>query len=374
MTTGPYYKTNELARLVGVSKNTLLRWEEAKLISPAMRDGRGWRVWSKDALEKILELKKGKDQTIRTSDPKNRLVVNIIGYGNQGTVWAKNLRDSGAVVYVMLSDDSKSLRQARNDGFEVINIKQGLERGGIFCLLIPDEQHESFFNKYKGSIKTSSLFIFAHGYSIGYLGVAPKTRIALLAPKGIARAVRFNYLDGKTTPSAYFTNSSSDEETIKTIAEKLGLAPLIKTTFLNEAVSDLFTEQVLLCGGVPALIVKTFTMLKNNGVPEEVAAQECVQELSYILDVIKEKGIAGMYEAISPIAMAGGSKIWDDIDDGVSVKEMLNNSLNDIDSKAFISFLKKHDRKKTLTSIRQKTSDFDKALHRLNNYDAGRKM
>ncbi|PIP18131.1 MAG: ketol-acid reductoisomerase, partial [Parcubacteria group bacterium CG23_combo_of_CG06-09_8_20_14_all_35_9] len=70
--------------------------------------------------------------------------------------------------------------------------------------------------------------------------------------------------------------------------------------------------QVLLCGGVPAIIVRTFTMLKKNGIPEEIAAQECVQELSYILDVIKERGIAGLYEAISPIAMAGGSKIWDD--------------------------------------------------------------
>jgi ketol-acid reductoisomerase len=374
MTKGPYYKTNELARLVGVSKNTLLRGEEAKLIHPAMRDGRGWRVWSKDALEKILELKKGKDLTVKTSDPKNRLVVNVIGYGNQGSVWAKNLRDSGAVVYVLLSENSKSLRQARNDGFEVISIKQGLERGGIFCLLIPDEQHEIFFNKYKKVIDPSSLFIFAHGYSIGYLGVVPKTRTALLAPKGIAKAVRFNYLDGKTTPSAYFTRSSADEDIVRTIAEKLGLAPLIKATFLEETVSDLFTEQVLLCGGVPALIVRTFNMLKKNGVPEEVAAQECVQELSYILDVIKEKGIAGMYEAISPIAMAGGSKAWDDIDDGMSIKDVLTRSLSDIDSKKFVSFLKKHNREKVLISIKRKTSDFDKALHRLNNYNVSRKI
>ena len=77
------------------------------------------------------------------------------------------------------------------------------------------------------------------------------------------------------------------------MAEKIGLAPLINTSFLDETVSDLFTEQVLLCGGVPALMVGTFNMLKKKGISEEVAVQECLQELSYIIDVIKEKGLAG---------------------------------------------------------------------------------
>ncbi|MEI6079315.1 MAG: MerR family DNA-binding transcriptional regulator [bacterium] len=363
--TGPHYKTNELARLVGVSKNTLLRWEEAKLIPPAMRDGRGWRVWSKQALDKILELKKGKDLTSKTSDFKNRLVVNIIGYGNQGSVWAKNLKDSGAVVYVLLSDNSRSTRQARNDGFEVVSIEEGLERGGVFCLLIPDERHEDFFNKYKNRINPSSLFIFAHGYSIGYLGLDPKVRKALLAPKGIAKAVRFNYLDKRTTPAAYFVTSNTDKAIVKDLAEKLGLAPLLDATFFEEAVSDLFTEQVLLCGGVPYLMVRAFDMLKKKGIPEEVAVQECVHELSYILDVIKEKGIAGMYEAISPLAMSGGSKVWDDMDRGRSVEEVLINSLKDIESKKFISFFKKQNRESVLNNIKKKAVDFDKALHKL---------
>lgn len=366
--TGPYYKTNELARLVGVSKNTLLRWEEAGLIPSALRDGRGWRVWSKQALEKIMELKKGKDFTgPKSVDSRNRLLVNIIGYGNQGEVWAKNLRDSGAVVHVLLNEGSKSLKQVRNDGFEIMSIKKGLEQGGVFCLLIPDEQHKSFFEQHKDYINTSSLFVFAHGYSIGYLGLKPKVRKALLAPKGIAKAVRFNYLDGKKTPSAYFVESKDDEEIIRTMAEKIGLAPLIKTTFLDETVSDLFTEQVLLCGGVPALMVETFNMLKKKGISEEVAVQECVQELSYMIDVIKEKGLAGMYEAISPFAMAGGCKIWDDMDNGDSVQKIISNSFKDIDSKKLISFFKNHNRQKAMTNIKKKVYDFDKALHKLNN-------
>ncbi|MCX6113495.1 MAG: MerR family transcriptional regulator [Proteobacteria bacterium] len=363
---GPNYNTSELARLIGVSKNTLLRWEEEGLIPPALRDGRGWRVWSKSALEKIIELKKGKDLTVKNPEFRNRLVVNIIGYGNQGSVWAKNLRDSGAIVHILLREDSESLRQARNDGFEIISIQQGLESGGIFCVMIPDEKHETFFNQYKDFIRSTSLFIFAHGYSVAYMGLNPKARKALLAPKGIAKAVRFNYLDGKATPTAYFTESVRDVEIVKDLANKLGLAPLMNATFMEEATSDLFTEQVLLCGGVPALMVKTFNMLKENGVPEDIAVQECLQELSYILDVIKEKGIAGMYEAISPMAMAGGSKIWNDMDNGSPVSKILKNSFKDIDSKKIISFFKKHNREKTLDDIKKKTNDFDKALHRLN--------
>ena len=172
----PNYKTNELARLVGVSKNTLLRWEEDGLIPPALRDGRGWRVWSKTALEKIIELKKGKDFATKNPEFRNRLVVNIIGYGNQGSVWAKNLRDSGVVVHILLREESNSLKQASNDGFEIMSIQQGLEKGGIFCVMIPDEKQESFFDQYKAFINPTALFIFAHGYSVAYLGLNPKAR------------------------------------------------------------------------------------------------------------------------------------------------------------------------------------------------------
>jgi ketol-acid reductoisomerase len=361
----PIYKTNEIAKLVGVSKNTLIRWEEEWLIPPAMRDGRGWRVWTKDALEKIIEVKKSKELINKNNVSDARLTVNIIGYGNQGTVWAKNLRDSGAYVNILLKERSDSIKLAKKDGFEVLGIEKALGNGGIFCLLIPDEEHEFFFKKYKDSINQSCLFIFAHGYSVGYTGLSFNARKALLAPKGIAKAVRFNYLEGKKTLSCFFAESSADEKTVKKLAVFLGLHPLIKTDFFKEALSDLFTEQAVLCGGVPAIILKTFNLLREQGVSEALIVQECIQELSYILDVIKKQGLYGMYKAISPLAFSGGIKVWKDIDNRLGIDEILEKAIADISSKRFIEQHSNFDRVKELEDMRERSEKFDQAINSL---------
>ncbi len=370
----PIYKTNEIAKLVGVSKNTLIRWEEEGLIPPAMRDGRGWRVWTKDALEKIIEIKKTKEFINKNYVPETRLIVNIIGYGNQGLVWAKNLKDSGVYVNVLLQEKSNSIRNARRDGFEVLGIEKSLRSGGIFCLLIPDEEHELFFKKYRGAVNDSCFFIFAHGYSVGYLGIDVNARKALLAPKGIATAVRFNYLEGKRTPACIYAESSSDEKIVKKLAGLLGLYPLIKASFLKEAVSDLFTEQAILCGGVPAIMFKTFEILKKNGIPEELIVQECIQELSYILDVIKKQGLYGMYKAISPAAFSGGLMFWEELDKGASLNEVLDKTLDDISSKEFISQDDKFDRSEELENIKKKVESFDHAINNLNHMNLDYKI
>lgn len=363
---GPYYSTSELAKLVGVSKNTLIRWEEEGVIPNPLRDGRGWRVWTKDALEKIIEIKKSKElkKDVSYSNDKNKLRVNIIGYGNQAVVWAKNLRDSGVSVTVLLREGSSSIRKASNDGFDVQSIKSGLAdtNQGIFCVLIPDADHKEFFKTYSKYIKPNFVFVFAHGFSVGYECINFDAKKILLAPKAVAKIMRINYLDGKYTPAVCFGESSKEKDIITELAAALRLSPLISSSFMEETVSDLFTEQMIICGGVPALIVETFNMLKKKGISEEVALQECLYELSYMLEVIKEKGISGMYEAISPVAMTGGFKIWQEIDKGKSLIEIMENAFKDIETKKFLSSVNDSNKKSITDKVRKKSKDFDSAV------------
>ncbi len=363
---GPYYNSSELARLLGVSKNTLIRWEEDGTIPKPLRDGRGWRVWTKDALETILEIKRSKElkKDPLTTNDRTRLRVNVIGYGNQGAVWAKNLRDSGVVVTVLLREGSSSIKKALDDGFEVKSIKDGLLNpdSKVFCVLMPDEDHKKFFDKYSSIIDPEFVFIFAHGFSVSYEGIKLNARKILLAPKSVARTMRMNYLDDKNTPAVIYTESVKDKNIAIELAKGLKLYPLIRSTFLEETLSDLFTEQMIICGGVPALIVETFNMLKEKGISEEVALQECLYELSYMLDVIKEKGISGMYEAISPVAASGGFKIWEEMEKGRSIKEIMHNAFDDIKTKKFLSTLGGSSKKNIAEQIRKRSKHFDSAV------------
>jgi ketol-acid reductoisomerase len=117
-----------------------------------------------------------------------------------------------------------------------------------------------------------------------------------------------------------------------------------------------------MCGGVPALIIEAFELLKSKGISEEIAVQECLFELSYILEVVKEKGIAGMYQAISPVAASGGYKVFGDIDNGGSLKDVFKKSFSDIDNRKFINYFNKTKREDVLKYIKKKAHNFDLAL------------
>lgn len=364
---GPYYNSSELARLLGVSKNTLIRWEEDGIIPKPLRDGRGWRVWTKEALETIIEFKRSKDlkKDPLIKNDNTRLKVNVIGYGNQGTVWAKNLRDSGAIVTVMLREGSSSIKKALDDGFEVKSIRDGFldPESKVFCMLIPDGEHKKFFEKNSDLIQPEFVFVFAHGFSVSYECIKINARKVLLAPKSVARIMRMNYLDDKNTPAVVCADSTKDKNLAAELAKSLKLYPLIKASFLEETLSDLFTEQMIICGGVPALIVETFNILKEKGISEEMALQECLYELSYMLDVIKEKGIAGMYEAISPVAAAGGFKIWEEMEKGRSIKEIMQSSFEDIRTKRFLTVLNDPNKKNIEEQVKKRSKYFDTAIH-----------
>jgi ketol-acid reductoisomerase len=363
-----YYNTSELTKLVGVSKNTVIRWEEKGVIPKALRDGRGWRVWPKEAIEKIIEIKKTKDLKKHDCLDNKKDNIYIIGYGNQAKVWAKNLKNSGAKVFIILRDQSKSIPQAISDGFEVKSVKDGLIEGKVFCVLIPDEKHKSFFEAFKNYIKSSSLFIFAHGYSVSYENLTFNARKALLAPKSIAKVLRKRFLDEKNTFAAYCIENKEDEKTIKDIAKMMFFNPLYETSFYNETISDLFTEQTILCGGVPYLILKAFNILKENNVPTELAIQECLYELSYILDIIKEKGMKGLYDLVSPVARSGGAKVLNKIRESESLNKIMEETFMEIKDKKFLSYFKNFNKDEFLNDIKNISKDFDITLK---NYQEG---
>ena len=358
----PFYTTAEVIKAVNISKNTLIRWEQSGNVPSPHRDGRGWRLWSKSDLHKIIEFKKSVDRKYTTRSDSKRLHVNIIGYGNQAEVWAKNLRDSGANVTVLLRDNSKSIRLASNDGFEVDRISTAIKQEGVFCLLIPDEKHAEFFNEYNDIINKKSVFIFAHGFSMGYQNTELKINKILLAPKAIARVMRTNYLHNHATATAVCYDDKY-KDIVEKLARHIGLAPLIKTDFWEETVSDLFTEQVLLCGGVPALIIKAFNILIEKGINPKLALLECLHELTYILEVVKEKGMSAMLESISPIAKLGGLTAWNNISSGKDIEKLLDEHINNILSKDFLN--KVMDSNDSCNTIKDNLKLFDKTLFEL---------
>ena len=174
--------------------------------------------------------------------------------------------------------------------------------------------------------------------------------------------MRLNYLDGKKIPAVVHVNDAGDRDTIDNIADMLGISPKIEASFAEETKSDLFSEQALLCGTVPALVLKAFEFLKSKGIPEKIAMYECLHELTYILEVIKEKGMGKMYDSISPVAMVGGLNVWEEIDKDSTINNLFEKIYNDIENNEFLERLNEADRREKINFIKKRSAAFDKTL------------
>ena len=284
--------------------------------------------------------------------------VNIIGYGNQARVWALNLKDTGITPFIVLRKNSLSITKAKRDGFLVKNIKEALsnpDKYTIFCLLIPDENHADFFNTYSDFITDEHLFIFAHGFSISYAKTVKHKRFGLIAPKAIATALRKNYLNKQNLSAVVYSSLQEDKNLILKLARAIGISDIIETNPINEVISDLLTEQSLLCGGVPKLIKTTVDSLVDLGIPKELAVKESIYELKYILDTIIELGFSGFYDAISPVALLGAYKMFKE---NISLKK----SLEDIKDMSFLDYMKNIDLKEARLYLKNEFIEIDKVL------------
>ncbi len=238
--------------------------------------------------------------------------IGIVGYGNQGKSWAANLRDEGWCVTILARSESTQKQNAIDDGFPVAPLNE-LGRFNTLALLIPDDAMPVFLKQNETYLVPHQSLVFAHGYTLHFKTAPwPKSLdLILVAPKGIGAAVREKYVQNSGVPAVLAVTqdvSGHAWKTAKKVAQGLGCDRVgtYEATAAEEVESDLFSEQALLCGGLPALIAETFQTLTNEGIRPEVAYLECVHELAFIADLIQKRGIHGMLQMTSPTARYGG--------------------------------------------------------------------
>ena len=239
--------------------------------------------------------------------------VAIIGYGSQGHAHALNLRDSGVSVIVGLREQSSSVAAAREAGLEVLPVIDAASQGDIVMMLVPDELHRQVWeSEVRDGVAEGNMLLFGHGFSIHYGEVEPPSGVdvALIAPKGPGHLVRRQFVDGSGVPAliAIQQDATGNARALAlAYAKSIGgtRAGVIETTFKDETETDLFGEQAVLCGGASELVQAGFETLVAAGYDPEMAYFECLHELKLIVDLMYEKGLAGMRFSISNTAEYG---------------------------------------------------------------------
>ena len=273
---------------------------------------------------------------------KSKKVV-IVGYGSQGHAHALNLRDSGCKdVVVALRDGSGSTPKAEADGFKVMDPAKAAAWGEVVMILTPDEgQGQLYREDLAKNLKQGAAIAFAHGLNIHFnlIEARPDLDVFMIAPKGPGHTVRSEYVKGGGVPCLVAVDQNPTGNALEVALSYAsavggGRSGVIETTFREECETDLFGEQVVLCGGLTQLIQAGFETLVEAGYAPEMAYFECLHEVKLIVDLIYEGGIANMRYSISNTAEYGdyvtGPRIIDD-----EVKWRMREVLDDIQSGRF---------------------------------------
>jgi ketol-acid reductoisomerase len=241
------------------------------------------------------------------------LKVSIIGYGSQGHAHANNLKDSGVKVTVGLNPGSISIAKAEKAGVKVKTPAEAVKDADLVMILVPDQHQAQLYREVvEPNIKKGGVLAFAHGFNIHFGQIEPRADldVIMIAPKGPGHLVRSTYKEGAGVPSliAVFQNASGKARDIAlsyASANGGGRAGVIETNFREETETDLFGEQVVLCGGTTALVQAGYEVLVEAGYSPEMAYFECLHELKLIVDLMYEGGIANMRYSISNTAEYG---------------------------------------------------------------------
>ncbi|HQH80986.1 MAG: Ketol-acid reductoisomerase [bacterium ADurb.Bin270] len=282
--------------------------------------------------------------TMNTADEK----IVIFGFGAQGRVQAQNLQESGLDVTVSLRPESPRIEEVRKLKLTCrTDLKKAASEASICAIMLPDSQQAEFYSQIlQENLRPGAAILFAHGLAVHYGMIAPRNDIdvILVAPLAHGIAVREEFLAGSGVPCAVavaqdFTGRAFDRALFygKGISKD---GPFIKSTFREEVETDLFAEQVILCGGLPELIRASFETLVSNGYNPEIAYQSSLRELHPILSLMEKHGIEGMRRRISDTARFGAVTRGKRIVDSKTRVEM-NNLLSEIKSGKFIEELKK---------------------------------
>jgi ketol-acid reductoisomerase len=271
-----------------------------------------------------------------------RRKVAVVGYGSQGHAHALNLRDSGVDVRVGLREGSSSAAKARAAGLPVTSVAEAARQADVVMILAPDTDQPAIFDEaIRPHLEPGDAVLFAHGFCVRFGLIAPPegVDVAMVAPKGPGHLVRRTYEGGGGVPALIAVEqdaSGGARQLALSYADAIGAtrAGVLETTFAEETETDLFGEQVVLCGGLSALIQAGFETLVEAGYEPESAYFECLHEVKLIVDLLYEHGISGMRYSISTTAEYGdltrGPRIVND-----AVRAEMRRILEEIRSGAF---------------------------------------
>ena len=278
-------------------------------------------------------------------DALNGKTVAILGFGSQGHAHAQNLRDSGVKVIVAEKEGTSNFKLAKELGFTPMSIAEVVKQADLICATLADEVQPELYEKFIApNLRAGQTLGFTHGFNIHFKTIVPPkdVNVIMVAPKGPGHLVRSEFEKGGGVPSLLAVHQDATGS-----AKAIGLAwargiggaraGIIETTFKDEVETDLFGEQVVLCGGLASLIKAGFETLTEAGYPEEMAYFECVHEVKLIVDLIYQGGLDYMRYSVSNTAEYGDlsrgpriitdktkaemKKILKEIQDGTFAKE-----------------------------------------------------
>jgi ketol-acid reductoisomerase len=243
--------------------------------------------------------------------------IAVIGYGSQGHAQAQNLHDSGLDVVIGLRVGSRRWKQAEEDGLKVMSVEDAAREADIIQILMPDEvQADVYRDKIEPGLEAGNALVFSHGFNIHYNQIIPPADVDvyMVAPKSPGHLVRRTYMDNAGVPGliAIYQDATGNAKKLA-LAHARGVgctrAGVIETTFREETETDLFGEQVDLCGGVASLIKNSFEVLVEAGYKPEMAYFETLHEVKLIVDLIHEGGLEKMWYSVSNTAEYGGMTV-----------------------------------------------------------------
>jgi ketol-acid reductoisomerase len=268
--------------------------------------------------------------------------VAILGFGSQGHAHALNLKDSGVDVVVGLYAGSASKAKAEAQGLPVLSNAEAVKAADVIMLTIPDQvQRQVYLEDIAPNLREGQTLMFAHGFNIHFNQILPPpfVDVSMVAPKAPGTRVREVFVEGSGVPClvAVFQDASGQAQA-NALAYAKGIggtrAGVLETTFLEETETDLFGEQVILCGGVSALIKAAFQTLVDAGYQPESAYFETLHELKLIVDLMYQGGLTHMRQVVSDTAEYGdyvtGPRVIDD-----HVKATLKQVLTEIQNGEF---------------------------------------
>lgn len=277
---------------------------------------------------------------------KNKTIA-ILGYGSQGHAHAQNLRDSGCTVVVAELAGTPNHELAVKDGFSPIGTAEAVKKADVITILLPDElQGEVFRTQIRENLRPGNVVVCSHGFNMhfGQFSIPKGVDVVLVAPKGPGHLLRSEFVRGAGVPCLVGLADGASPDALKiALAYAKGLggtrAGVLETSFAEETETDLFGEQVVLCGGVSALVKAAYETLVEAGYQPEMAYFECMHELKLIVDLFYQGGLNYMRYSVSNTAEYGDytrgpriitpetkaemKKILDEIRNGLFAKEWI---------------------------------------------------